>query len=50
MEDIILKDIKDSFPPYIPRLKEFVILLSDTQSEAKKQLKKIKEEMKKYDI
>lgn len=50
MQEIIFKDIKEKFPSYIPKLKELVELGYKAQIEAKKQLKKIKEEMKKYDL
>lgn len=50
MQDIIFKSIKELFPSYIPKLKELVELGHKAQVEAKKQLKRIKEEMKKYDL
>ncbi len=50
MQNIIFKEIKEKFPSYIPKLKTLVELGNKAQTEARKQLKKIREEMKKYDL
>ena len=50
MQDIIFKEVKEKFPSYIPKLIELVELGNKAQTEARKKLKNVREEMKKYDL